>query len=208
MELHAAFISAYIVCERCVRPTKTYWWKPVIQFSRYATVDTTNVLSSYFMTVDMHRFAFLWLVHMYSRNKFFRMGPKNLFPGEQILGGSKLMWQECSNAIQFPARFLKRDSPPAPPGTTEISLSDNVAYGRCNHEKDQTDDHQYEKLDEYQAWPFNIYRLQIDVCRYSVAGCLTCCVATITIVYTYGSLGFMVNNHLTPRVEPENKSLL
>ena len=81
VELHTAFISAYIVCERCVRPTKSYWWKPLIQFSGYDTVDTTNVLSSYFMTVDMHRFAFLWLV--YSRNKFFRMGPKNLFQGEQ-----------------------------------------------------------------------------------------------------------------------------
>ena len=40
------------------------------------------------MAVDMHRFAFLWLVH--SRNKFFRMGPKNLLQGEQVLGGSKL----------------------------------------------------------------------------------------------------------------------
>ena len=51
-------------------------------------MDTTIVLSSYFVTVDMHRFAFLWLVH--SRNKFFRVDPKNLFQGEQILGGSKL----------------------------------------------------------------------------------------------------------------------
>ena len=29
----------------------------VIQFSRHASVDTTNVLSSYFTTVGMHRFA-------------------------------------------------------------------------------------------------------------------------------------------------------
>ena len=36
-------------------------------------MDTTNVLSSYFMAVDMHRFALMWLV--YSRNKFFRVGP-------------------------------------------------------------------------------------------------------------------------------------
>ena len=36
-------------------------------------MDTTNVLNSYFMTVDMHRFGFLWLVH--SRNKFIRVGP-------------------------------------------------------------------------------------------------------------------------------------
>ena len=40
---------------------------------RIASVDTTNVLSNYFMTVDMHRFALMWLV--YSRNKFFRVGP-------------------------------------------------------------------------------------------------------------------------------------
>ena len=59
------------------------------------------------------------------------------------------MGQLCSNFNQFPARFLKRDSPVAPPGTTEISLTNNVAYERCNHEKNQ--DHQYEKLDEYQA---------------------------------------------------------
>ena len=37
------------------------------------SVNTTNVLSNYFMTVDMHRFALMWLV--YSRNKFFRVGP-------------------------------------------------------------------------------------------------------------------------------------
>ena len=34
-------------------------------------MDITNVLSSYFMTIDMHRYALLWLV--YSRNKFFRV---------------------------------------------------------------------------------------------------------------------------------------
>ena len=28
---------------------------------------------SYFMTVDIHRFALMWLVH--SRNRFFRVGP-------------------------------------------------------------------------------------------------------------------------------------
>ena len=36
-------------------------------------MGTTNVLSSYLMTVDKHRFALMWLV--YSRNKFFRVGP-------------------------------------------------------------------------------------------------------------------------------------
>ena len=43
-------------------------------------MNTTNVLSSYFMTVDMHRDAFMWLV--YGRNKFFTVGPKKKFvPG-------------------------------------------------------------------------------------------------------------------------------
>ena len=56
----------------------------------------------------------------------------------------------CSNAIQFTATFLKRESPAAPPGTTEISLRDNVAYESYSHGKDSSsDDHQYEKLDEY-----------------------------------------------------------
>ena len=36
-------------------------------------MDTTDVLSNYVMTVDMRRFALMWLV--YSRNKFFRVGP-------------------------------------------------------------------------------------------------------------------------------------
>ena len=57
----------------------------------------------------------------------------------------------CSNAIQFPAKFLKRESPAAPPGTTEISLSDNVAYKTYSREKNQDDDNQYEELDEYKA---------------------------------------------------------
>ena len=68
-----------------------------------------------------------------------------------ILFSEPVMGKLCSNEIQFPARFLKRDNPAAPPGKTEISLNDNVAYERCNHGKEQADDHQYEKLDEYQA---------------------------------------------------------
>ena len=56
-----------------------------------------------------------------------------------------------SNAIQFPVKFLKHASPAAPPGTTEISLCGNVAYESYNREKDQDDDDQYEKLDEYKA---------------------------------------------------------
>ena len=86
VEPHTAFIicTLYNFCKHCVRPTEAYWWKPVIQFSRCATVDTTNVLSSYFMTVDMHRDAFKWLV--YSRSTFFRDFRNNL--GEPILGGS------------------------------------------------------------------------------------------------------------------------
>ena len=53
-------------------------------FSRYATVNSTNVLSS-------HWFCFVWLA--YSGNKFFRVGPnisEKCVWEEPILGGSKL----------------------------------------------------------------------------------------------------------------------
>ena len=63
------------------------------------------------------------------------------------------MGQLCLNTIQFPAKFLKCESPAAPPGTTEISLCDNVSYETINREKESSnDDHQYETLDEYKAW--------------------------------------------------------
>ena len=55
------------------------------------------------------------------------------------------------NTNQFPGKFLKQESPAAPPATTEISLRDNVAYESYNREKDQDNDDQYEKLDEYKA---------------------------------------------------------
>ena len=45
---------------------EAYSWKADIRFCRYATVNSTNVLSS-------HWFSFVWLV--YSGNKFFRVGP-------------------------------------------------------------------------------------------------------------------------------------
>ena len=64
--------------------------KPVAQFSEYASVDTTNVFSSHFMTVDMQRFALMWLV--YSRNKFFRVSPniseKFVLSGCTYIGGT------------------------------------------------------------------------------------------------------------------------
>ena len=47
-------------------------------------MDTTDVLSNYFMTVDMHRFDLMWLV--YSRNKFFRVGPN--ISEKFVLGGT------------------------------------------------------------------------------------------------------------------------
>ena len=58
----------------------------VIQFSRHASVDTTNVLSSYFTTVGMYRFAWS-TVGTY----FVGVGPnisEKFVPGEPILGGS------------------------------------------------------------------------------------------------------------------------
>ena len=58
--------------------TEAYSWITVIHFSRYATVNSTNVLSS-------HWFSFMWLA--YSENKLFRAGPnisENLFRGNQF----------------------------------------------------------------------------------------------------------------------------
>ena len=67
VELYAAFISMYIgqFLWLLYKATEAYWWKPVIQFSGYASVDT---LSSKFTTIDMHWFTFMWLA--YSGNKF------------------------------------------------------------------------------------------------------------------------------------------
>ena len=59
-------------------------------------MDTTDVLSNYFMTVDMHRFALMWLV--YSRNKFFRVGPN--ISEKFVPGGTN-----------FRGVQIKRDSP-------------------------------------------------------------------------------------------------
>ena len=58
---------------------------------RYATVDTTNVLSSYFMTIDMCKFALMRLV--YSRDKFFRVGPnisEKFVPGRTNFRGVQI----------------------------------------------------------------------------------------------------------------------
>ena len=65
--------------------------EPVTQFAGYTVDITISLYSSYFMTIEMHRFAFLWLI--YSRNKVFRVGPnisEKFVMGEPILGGSKL----------------------------------------------------------------------------------------------------------------------
>ena len=48
--------------------------KTVIQFYRHASVDTTNVLSSYFMTVGMHRFAWSTVgTYFQSGSKYFKI---------------------------------------------------------------------------------------------------------------------------------------
>ena len=73
-------------------------------------MDTTDVLSNYFMTVDMHRFALMWLV--YSRNKFFRVGPN--ISEKFVPGGTN-----------FRGVQIKRDTP-----TAEISIeTSNTAVG-------------------------------------------------------------------------------
>ena len=48
--------------------------------SRYATVDTANVLGNYLITVDTHRFHLTWLVN--SGNKFVQSGSKKYIRGE------------------------------------------------------------------------------------------------------------------------------
>ena len=47
--------------------------------SRYATVETANVLGNYLMTVDTHRFRLTWLVN--SGNKFVQSGSKKIYSG-------------------------------------------------------------------------------------------------------------------------------
>ena len=51
-------------------------------------MDTTDVLSSYFMTVDMHRFALMyWSTVGTNFSEWVQIFP---FRGEPIVGGSKL----------------------------------------------------------------------------------------------------------------------
>ena len=60
-------------------------------------MDTTDVLSNYFMTVDMHRFALMWLV--YSRNIFFRVGPtisEKFVPGGTNFRGVQIKRDKAS----------------------------------------------------------------------------------------------------------------
>ena len=71
---------------------------------RYAAVDTTNVLSSYFMTIDMCKFALMRLV--YSRNKFFRVGPnisEKFVPGGRR-GGTNLRGSKLNVTIPHRVR--------------------------------------------------------------------------------------------------------
>ena len=87
MEPHTAFVSTYIcnfanTVHGQLRHTNG---NQLLSFlDVLLSVDITNVLSSYFMTVDMHRDALMWLV--YSRNKFFRVGlniSEKFVPGEE-----------------------------------------------------------------------------------------------------------------------------
>ena len=54
-------------------------------------MDTTDVVSSYFMTTDMNRFAFMWLVYGGTNfSEWVQIFQKKLFREEPILVGSKL----------------------------------------------------------------------------------------------------------------------
>ena len=66
---------------------EAYSWITVIHFSRYATVNSTNVLSS-------HWFSFMWLA--YSENKLFRAGP-NI-----CSGGTNFRWVQIKHDTPFP----------------------------------------------------------------------------------------------------------
>ena len=77
-EPHTAFVSTCIV---------QFLWvlhKPNqgILVETYATVNTTNVLSSYFMIVDMLRFALMWVGTNFS--EWLQIFQINLFRGEPI----------------------------------------------------------------------------------------------------------------------------
>ena len=68
-------------------------------------MDTTDVLSSYFMIVDKHRFALMWLV--YSRNKFFRVGSnisEEFVPGGTNFRGVQIKRDKrCKSRVQLEA---------------------------------------------------------------------------------------------------------
>ena len=78
-------------------------------------MDTTDVLSNYFMTVDMHRFDLMWLV--YSRNKFFRVGPnisEKFVPGGTNFRGVQIKRDRRNElgAISIFPRLTKQVSAP------------------------------------------------------------------------------------------------
>ena len=82
----------------------------VIQFSRHASVDTTDVLSSYFTTVGMHRFACSTVGTYFS--EWIQIFQKNLFQEEPILGGSKLNVTGYFSKTE--RRFQKKNAPSGP----------------------------------------------------------------------------------------------
>ena len=67
--------------QRLCGAVEAYSWKPVIHLSRYATVNSTDVLSS-------HWSSFVWLA--YSGSKFVRVGPRKFRSGGTNFRGSKL----------------------------------------------------------------------------------------------------------------------
>ena len=76
--------------------------KAVIHFSRYATVNSTNVLSS-------HWFCFIWLA--YSGNKFFRVGPnisEKCVPGGTNFRGVKI--KRDSSTCSFVCSIIEHGS--------------------------------------------------------------------------------------------------
>ena len=74
-------------------------------------VDTTNILSSYFMTVDMHRLPFMRIV--YSGNQFFRVGPnisEKFVPGGTNFRGIQIKCDTSSKNSEADQQRMQKDS--------------------------------------------------------------------------------------------------
>ena len=80
---HSSPHTLHNFCECSTRPTEDIMTKPVTQFSGYAPVDITNVLSGYFMTIDMHKFA---LTGLCIHHLFIALFPMSILARQHNIG--------------------------------------------------------------------------------------------------------------------------